>query len=46
MRVKEEIDANIKTFSGDVTHTPDDRALLTEFCAEAYHSDAIKGMKK
>ena len=45
MRLKEEIDANIETFSGDVTYTLDDRALLTEFCAEAYDSDAIKGMK-
>ncbi len=45
MRLKEEIDANIKTFSGDVTYTLDDRALLTEFMAKAYESDAIKGMK-
>ena len=45
MRLKEEIDANIRTFSGDVTYTLDDRAILTEFCAQAYDSDAIKGMK-
>jgi len=45
MRLKEEIDANIRTFSGDVTYTLDDRALLTEFMAKAYESDAIKRMK-
>ena len=45
MRLKEEVDANIKTLSGDVTYTLDDRALLTEFCAKAFDSDAIKGMR-
>jgi len=45
MRLKEEIDANIKTLSGDVTYTLDDRALLAEFCARAYDSDAIKRMR-
>lgn len=45
MRLKEEIDANIKTLSDDVTYTVDDRALLAEFCAKAYDSDAIKAMK-
>jgi len=45
MRLKEEIDANIKTLSGDVTYTPDDRARLAEFCARAYDSDAIKAMR-
>lgn len=45
MRLKEEIDANIKTLSDDVTYTVDDRALLAEFCVKAYDSDAIKAMK-
>jgi predicted aldo/keto reductase-like oxidoreductase len=45
MRLKEEVDANIQTLSGDTTYTLDDRALLTEFCAKAYESDAIKRMK-
>ena len=45
MRLKEEVDANIKTLSGDVTYTLDDRALLAEFCAKAYDSDAIKRMR-
>jgi hypothetical protein len=45
MRLKEEVDANIQTLSGDVTYTLDDRALLTEFCARAYESDAIRRMR-
>lgn len=45
MRLKEEIDANIKILSDDTTYTLDDRALLTEFCAKAYESDAIKQMR-
>jgi predicted aldo/keto reductase-like oxidoreductase len=45
MRLEKEIDANIKTLSGDVKYTFDDRALLAEFCAKAYDSDAIKKMR-
>jgi predicted aldo/keto reductase-like oxidoreductase len=45
MRLKPEIDANIKTLAGDVTYTTDDRALLAEFCAKAYETDAIKSLK-
>ncbi len=45
MRLKEEVDANIQTLSGDVTYTLDDRGLLTEFCAKAYESDAIKRLR-
>ncbi len=45
MRLKEEVDANIKTLSGDTTYTLDDRSLLTQFCAKAYDSDAIKKMR-
>ena len=45
MRLKEEIDANIETLSCDVTYTMDDRALLAEFCAKAFDSDAIKAMR-
>jgi predicted aldo/keto reductase-like oxidoreductase len=45
MRLKEEVDANIKTLSGDVTYTMDDRALLAEFAARALDSDAIKAMR-
>ncbi len=45
MRLKQEVDANIKTLSGNVTYTLDDRALLAEFSAKAYDSDAIKKMR-
>ncbi len=43
--VEEEVDANIKTLSGDVTYTMDDRALLAEFCARALDSAPIKAMR-
>jgi predicted aldo/keto reductase-like oxidoreductase len=45
MRLKEEIDANIQTMAGDAAYTNDDRALLAEFSAKAFDSDAIKRMK-
>jgi predicted aldo/keto reductase-like oxidoreductase len=45
MRLRQELDANIKILSSDATYTLDDRALLAEFCAKAYDSDAIKRMK-
>ena len=45
MRLEKEVDANIKTLSGDATYTLDDRALLSEFSAKAFDSDAIKAMK-
>ncbi len=45
MRLKQEIDANIQTLAGDTTYTNDDRALLAEFSAKAFDSDAIKRMK-
>ena len=45
MRLKEEIDVNIKTLSGDVKYTTDDRTLLAQFSAQAFESDAIKKMR-
>ncbi|HXX33704.1 MAG TPA: hypothetical protein VEM15_04435, partial [Thermodesulfobacteriota bacterium] len=45
MRLKEEIDANLKIASGDPTYTPEDRALLAEFSAKLYEADAIKKMR-
>jgi predicted aldo/keto reductase-like oxidoreductase len=45
MRLKEEVDANIKILCDDTTYKLDDRALLTEFCAKAYDSEAIKRMR-
>lgn len=45
MRLKEEIDGNIESVSGDAAYTPQDRALLAEFSARLYDSDAIKKLK-
>ncbi len=45
MRLKEEVDANIKILSDDTTYTLDDRALLAEFSARAYDSETIKKMR-
>jgi len=45
MRLEQEIEANIKTLSGDVTYTSEDRTLLSEFNALALESDAIKKMR-
>ncbi len=45
MRLEKEVNANIKTLSGDASYTLDDRALLAQFCAKAFDSDAIKAMK-
>jgi predicted aldo/keto reductase-like oxidoreductase len=45
MRLEQEVDANIRALAADVTYTLDDRALLAEFCARAYDSDAIKKMR-
>ena len=45
MRLKKEIDANIKLFSGDTTYTPEDQTLLAEFSAKLYETEAIKKMR-
>ena len=45
MRLEKDIDANIKTLSEDLSYSSDDRALLAEFRAKAYDSDAIKAMR-
>jgi predicted aldo/keto reductase-like oxidoreductase len=45
MRLEKEVDANIKILSSDATYTLDDRALLAQFCAKAFDSDAIKAMR-
>jgi uncharacterized protein len=42
MRLKEEIDANIEILSGDATYTLEDRALLAQFSARLYETDAVK----
>ncbi len=45
MRLKEEINANIKILSGNAIYTAEDRALLAEFSAKLYDTDEIKKMK-
>ena len=45
MRLKEEIDANLKILAGKAAYTAEDRALLAEYSAKAYESNAIKQMK-
>ena len=45
MRLKKDVDANIKILSGDTTYTLDDRALLAEFSTKALDSDPIKAMR-
>ncbi len=45
MRLKTDIDANIKTLAGDVACTDADRALLAEFGPQALNSDAMRKMR-
>jgi predicted aldo/keto reductase-like oxidoreductase len=45
MRLKEEIDANIKILSGDATYTLEDRALLAEFSIKVLDSNEVKKMR-
>ena len=45
MRLKEEIDANIKILSGEAAYTPEDRSLLAGFSAKLYDTDEIKKMR-
>jgi len=45
MRLKPEIDANIRTLTADLTYTTADRGLLAEFGARVYESNAVKKMR-
>ena len=45
MRLKEEIDTNIKVLTGDTTYTLEDRWLLADFSARLYDTDAIRKLK-
>ena len=45
MRLKKEIDANLKVLAGDSAYTAEDRALLAEFSAKLYDSAAMKKLK-
>ena len=44
MRLNQEIDANCSTCAGDTAYTAEDRALLAEYSARAFESDAVKKM--
>ena len=46
MRPKEEIDANIRILSGDSAYAVEDRALLAEFSAKRYDTDAGKKLDR
>ena len=45
MRLKNEIDTNLKILSGDPTYTPEDRALLAEPSTKLYGTNAIKKLR-
>ena len=45
MRLKEEIDINLEILSGDAVFTVEDRALLAEYSARLYDTDAIKKLR-
>ncbi len=45
MRLKEEVDVNLETFTGDATYTHQDRALLAEYSVKVLASDAMKDMR-
>lgn len=45
MRLRSDIDANLKTLSADAAYSPADRALLAEFSAKLYEADAFKKMR-
>lgn len=45
MRLKKDINANIKILQGDTTYTQEDKTLLAEFSVKAYESDAIKKLR-
>ncbi len=42
MRLKKDINANIKILHGDTSYTQEDRALLAEFSVKAYESDPLR----
>jgi len=42
--VMEDLEKNYKTFTGDLTYTDEDRALLAEYCSAAYAGDFLRDM--
>ncbi len=45
MRLRSEIDANLGILTSDTTYTHEDRALLAEFSAQLFDTDAIKKLR-
>jgi len=45
MRLRTDIDANVKTLAGDVRYTDADRALLAEFGPQALNSNAMRRIR-
>jgi len=45
MRLKEDLAANLRILSGDLTYTPDDRDLLAEYSARLFDTEAIRKMR-
>ena len=45
MRLRSEIDSNIKILCEPTAYTPEDRALLAGFSARLYESDAVKKLR-
>jgi predicted aldo/keto reductase-like oxidoreductase len=45
MRLKEEVDANIEILSGDAAYTVADRALLAEYSAKLFDTEAVKKLR-
>jgi predicted aldo/keto reductase-like oxidoreductase len=45
MRLKAEVDANIKTLAGDTAFAPQDQALLEEFSAKVLETERFKKMR-
>jgi predicted aldo/keto reductase-like oxidoreductase len=45
MHLPDQIDANLKTLSGDTNCTPEDRTLLSEFSAKLYETETIKKLR-
>jgi len=45
MRLKEEVAANLEILAGNTAYTTEDRALLAEYCARLYETNAIKKLK-
>ncbi|MBI2825887.1 MAG: aldo/keto reductase [Planctomycetia bacterium] len=40
-----DIDKNVKTLTGNLTFTNEDRRLLADFCTKAYEAEPVKAMK-